>query len=98
MADFMPTTMDNPWHPFKHPQEWLTYDLRHHYNTICMVAAFNEASPYMAPDVQEYYTEQAVNKLLMFNPLGIHIKVYETDSYDIIKALNKAYKEAFGDE
>lgn len=98
MADFMPTTMDNPWHPYKHPQEWLTFDLRNHYNTNSMVAAFNEASPYMDPDVQEYYTEQAVNKLLMLNPLGIHYKIYETDGYDLIKAMNKAYKEVVSDE
>ena len=94
MAEFMPTTMDNPWHPYKHPREWEAFDVSHNYNTVCMMAAFDEGSPYMLPDVEEWYTEQAIEKLLMFNPFGIHYKVYETDGYDVIRAANEAYKNA----
>ena len=94
MADFMPTTMDNPWHPFKHPRDWLAFDVSHGYCTIEMIAAFDEGSPNMLPDVEDYYHDLAIEKLLMFNPSGIHYKVYETDGYDVIKAANAAYKES----
>lgn len=92
MADFMPTTMDNPWHPFKHPRAWLAWDVDHGYCTLEMMAAFDEGSPFMLPDVEDYFHEQAIQKLLDRNPFGIHYKVYETDGYDVIKAANEAYK------
>lgn len=93
MAQCMATTMDNPYNPFTHFNEWYVYDQLHHYNTCQLVAYFNEASRFMEDEDYEFETNEAINKLLEFNPFGLHIKVYDYDADKFIALANKAYNE-----
>ena len=93
MAQCMATTMDNPYNPFTHWDEWLAYDLIHQYTTCQLVAYFDQSSSLMDEEDYEYEVEQAIDKLLELDPFGIHIKVREHNADQIIKAANEVYKE-----
>ena len=93
MAQCMATTIDNPYNPFTHFDEWLVYDQTKGYNTCQLVAYFNDASRFMEDEDYEYETNEAINQLLDLNPFGLHIKVYDYDADKIIELANKAYKE-----
>lgn len=94
MSQCMATTMDNPYNPFTHWDEWLAYDLIHQYSTCQLVAAFDESSILMDEDEYEYEVEQAINRLLDFDPFGIHIKVRENNADDVIKASNEFFNQS----
>ena len=93
MAQCMATTIDNPYNPFTHFDEWLAYDMHNHYNTCGLVAYFSEASRFMDDEDYEYETNQAINRLLELNPYGLHIKVYDFDAEKLIALANKVFKE-----
>lgn len=94
MAQTMATTMDNPYNPFTHFDEWLAFDNLHNYNTCGLIAYFNEASRFMEDEDYEYETDQAIDRLLEFNPFGIHMKVYESDGDKYIKLANEAFRSS----
>lgn len=93
MAAYMATTMDNPYNPFTHFDEWRAYDVLHHYNTCELVAYFDESSSFMEDEDYEFEVNQAINKLLDFDPFGIHIKVKEETADRIIKVCNEVFNE-----
>jgi len=93
MADYAVTTFDNPHNPFTQQYEWLEFDRTHGYNTNAMIAMFSDVSSLMTDEEIEYETDLAVERFLDFNPYGIHYKFYETDSDELIKFLNQAYKQ-----
>jgi len=93
MAACMATTIDNPYNPFTHFDEWYVYDQSHGYNTCGLVAYFNEASRFMEEEDYEFETNEAINKLLELNPYNLHMKVYEKDADKFIALANKAYDE-----
>ena len=94
MVDYAVTTLDNPYNPFTQFPEWLTFDLTKGYNTNGHIAAFSDVSPLMEDDDIDAWTDLAIDLFLEFNPFGVHYKFYCTDSDEVIRIANEAYREA----
>ena len=80
MKSCLMTTIDNPNNPFTQHDAWLAHDLKYGHNTDVMVAYFSESSSYMDDDMYDYETELAYARLLVFNPTGLYMKLYELDA------------------
>lgn len=93
MSHCMVTTMDNPWNPFDHPREWQAYDRSHGYRTRDLLAYFSFNSTKLEEEDYQEELNNAIDRLLEFNPFGMHYKLYEDEAETMIKLANKAYKE-----
>lgn len=94
MADYMITTMDNPFNPFKDLLAWYNYDVNVAcYGTWSMLAAEYASSSKVDDDIVEAEIEEVINEFLERNPLGIHVKVYDYEADTLIPLLNKVFKE-----
>lgn len=94
MADYMVTTMDNPWNPFTHYHEWLSFDTSHGYNTDQWVYILSKTSSDLLKDEMEEQIDAGVESLLALDPFGIHVKVYDYDADSLIPIFNKAYNDS----
>jgi hypothetical protein len=72
----MLTTVDNPWNPFTHFEEWLNFDQAHGYNTNGLLARFTDTSSDLPDDLIEADLEDAIDRIVRLNPLGVHKRVY----------------------
>lgn len=77
MAQFMLTTVDNPFNPFEDFDEWLNYDYQHGYHTCEYLARIAKTSSEGSEADYEDEMEYAIDEIVRVNPLGIHIKVGE---------------------
>lgn len=94
MDDYMITTIDNPWNPFTHYHEWLSFDMRHCYNTQEWLAALTKTSnDLMDEEIKEQIDAGALS-LLSLDPYGLHVKVYKDEADKMIPMFNKAYEES----
>ena len=94
MADYMVTTMDNPWNPFTHYHEWLSFDTSHGYNTDQWVYILSKTSSDLLKDEMEEQIDAGAESLLALDPFGIHVKVYDYDADSLIPIFNKAYNDS----
>lgn len=92
MSQCMATTIDNPYNPFTHFDEWLSYDMSKHYNTSEIVAYFSKASSNMDEEEYNDAVNYGIDRLLELNPLGLHMKVYDYEADALIPLANKAYE------
>ena len=95
MADYMVTTMDNPWNPFTHYHKWLDYDSEYGYNTDQWIYILSKTSSDLVKEEMEEQIDAGVDRLLELDPFGLHVKVYENEADVLIPIFNKAYKESF---
>ena len=93
MADYMVTTIDNPWKPFLHYHEWLSYDISHGYNTDQWVYIMTRTSNDLTNEEQQEQVDVGIDRLLELDPYGIFVKVYEDEAEMLIPIFNKAYQE-----
>ena len=93
MADYMVTTIDNPWNPFVHYHEWLSYDMQHGYFTDQWMYVLTKTSNDLRPEEIEEQIDAGVTRLLEIDPYGLHVKVYEDEAEEVIPMYNKVYRE-----
>ena len=93
MRQCMVTTMDNKWNPFTQYDEWLAYDNEMHYKTCELLAFYSKADTSLDEEAYNEETSKAIDRLLEFNPYGIHMKVYEDEASTLIPLANKAFEE-----
>lgn len=94
MDDCMVTTMDNPWNPFTHYHEWLSYDMEKGYNTGEWIHILTRTSNDLLPEEVDEQIDAGIARLLEIDPYGIHVKLYSYDADTLIPILNKAYSES----
>lgn len=75
MAVHMLTTVDNPWNPFTHFDEWLQFDERSGYFTTQYLARLTLSSLDLSEADQSDAIEVAISEIVELNPLGIYRKV-----------------------
>jgi hypothetical protein len=78
--DVMLTTIDNPWNPFTHYDEWYAFDTSHGYYTPALLARVTVSSNELSDYDQELAITRAINEIVSENLSGIHRKV-SRDSY-----------------
>ena len=71
----MLTTVDNPWNPFTHYDEWFAFDVRKGYFTASYLARVARLSESMSVAQQDLVIEQAIDSIVELNLLGIYKKV-----------------------
>jgi len=75
MADHMLTTVDNPWNPFTHFDEWRAFDEAAGYHTSAFLARVTRTSDALPEDQQAEAIEQAIDEIVTENVLGLYRKV-----------------------
>jgi hypothetical protein len=75
MEAHMLTTIDNPYNPFTHYNEWMAWDIRMGYNTNGMLARLAKTSDALSDSENEEEAERAMNRIIELDPLGLFIKI-----------------------
>ncbi len=75
IEDVMLTTIDNPWNPFTHYDEWLAEDARLGYYTPSLLARVVVSSNELSDYDQELDIVRAIDEIVSENVSGMHRKV-----------------------
>lgn len=75
MAAHMLSTVDNPYNPFTHWDEWWLYDTSHGHHTSGLLARIAKNSDELSEADQERVNEIAIDEILNEDPFGIYIRV-----------------------
>lgn len=78
MAEFMLTTVDNPFDPFTQFDEWMSYDETLGYYSMNYLARVADFSEDISPADQDVAIQTAIDEIVRENPLGIYRKVAKT--------------------
>lgn len=71
----MLTTLDNPWNPVTHYDEWFAYDAALGYHTPSYLARVVVTSYELSEAQQELAIEQAIDEILRENINGLYRRV-----------------------
>ena len=94
MGDYMITTIDNPWNPFTHYHEWLSYDTSHGYNTDQWLYVLTRTSNDLNADERLVQIDAGCQRLLELDPFGLHVKLYSHDADTLIPIYNQVYRDS----
>ena len=75
MEEYMLTTIDNPFSPFTHFDEWRNYDETHGYYTCAYLARIAHTSDELSDDDESLSIDDAMNVIVSLNLSGKHIKI-----------------------
>ena len=80
MADqHMLTTIDNPYNPFTHFDEWYQWDTAKGYFTSSFLARIVKTSDDLSDADQDLAIESGIEEIVRENVLGIYTRVKEND-------------------
>jgi hypothetical protein len=71
----MLSTIDNPWNPFTHYDEWFAFDTQKGYHSSAFLARVVHTSHDISEADQDLAIEEAIDEIVRMNVLGIYIKV-----------------------
>jgi uncharacterized Fe-S cluster-containing protein len=71
----MLTTVDNPFNPFTHFDEWRVWDESHGYHTLALQARVLVTSDELSESDQDVALENAIDEVVRENVSGMHKKV-----------------------
>ena len=72
---FMLTTIDNPFNPFTHYDEWYNYDHAQGYYTCEYLARIAKTSDELSDHDNALAIEDAIDEIVKLNILGIYLKI-----------------------
>lgn len=74
-TEHMLTTVDNPYNPFTHFDEWYSWDMAAGYNTSAFLARVIRTSDDLSEADQDLAREEAIEEIVRENVLGRYRKV-----------------------
>ena len=77
MTVHMLTTIDNPYNPWTHYDEWFAWDAQAGYHTPGYLARIVRSSDELSDEDQSLAIEQAIDEIIGENVLGIYKRVAE---------------------
>lgn len=80
MDDSMLTTVDNPYNPFTHWDEWYNYDYIKGYHTPSYLARVVRTSESLSDVDQDLAEEMAIDEIIAEDVENFYKKIYATDS------------------
>ena len=80
MAAVMLTTIDNPFNPFTHWDEWRRYDEDKKYFTCAYLARIAPTSYELSDADNDKTIQDAIDEIVSLNINGLYTKVYEDES------------------
>jgi hypothetical protein len=75
MAAVMLTTVDNPFNPFTHWDEWYAFDEGHGYHSTGLLARIAKVSYDLSDADQELAIDDAIDEIVRENVTGMYRKV-----------------------
>jgi hypothetical protein len=72
--EYMLTTIDNPYNPYTHYDEWYEYDTSKGYNSASFLARIAKTSFEMSDADQDLAIQNAIDEICKQNVLGIYTK------------------------
>jgi len=75
MADYMLTTVDNPFNPFTEFEKWYAFDVGSGYNSVEFLGRIVRTSDDMSEPDQTVAINNAIDEIVKENVLGIYKKV-----------------------
>lgn len=86
MADvYMLTTLDNPFNPFTHYDEWFSFDVSKGYNTCAYLARVTKSSDELSLEDEALAIDNAMNEIVSLNLTGNYIKIKEGNKPRVIE-------------
>lgn len=79
MTEHMLTTVDNPFDPFTHFDEWYVFDVAAGHHTLSFLARIVKTSDELSEADQSLAIEQAIDEIVEENVLGLYRKVAQTE-------------------
>lgn len=76
-TNFMLTTLDNPFNPFTHYDDWYNFDVSKGYNTCAYLARIAKTSDELSEVDEALAIVQAMDEIVSLNLSGNYIKVKE---------------------
>ena len=77
VKDMLLTTVDNPFNPFTHFDEWKRWDEDHGYYTCGLLAREAKLSDELSDVDQALEINRAINFIVKENVSGMHRKIFE---------------------
>lgn len=74
-TEYMLTTVDNPFNPFTHFDEWLAYDTSAGYNSASLLARITKVSDDLSEPDQALAVQNAIDEVVRENVSGMYRKV-----------------------
>lgn len=74
-VEHMLTTVDNPFNPYTHFDEWFAFDQQQGYNTSSLLARVTKMSEELSEADQSVELENAIDEIVRVNPSGLYRKV-----------------------
>jgi hypothetical protein len=81
--DYMLTTIDNPWNPFTHWDEWYAWDYAKGYHTPEYLARITKFSFDLSEADQDLAIREAIDEIVEMNILGVYRKIKRTDKINL---------------
>lgn len=72
------TTVDNPYDPYDQFDQWYRFDCDHGYNSCGLLARLAYTSDQLSDNENAYEIEQAIDQIVMADPLNLYRKVKKT--------------------
>lgn len=76
--NYMLTTFDNPYHPFKDFESWNAFDISKGYHSCSLLARLVNVSDTLSDEINDKEYERAINQIIHLNPF-LWTKIKETD-------------------
>ena len=80
MAEYMLTTVDNPFNPYTSFDSWYAYDEAMGYHTLSLLGRVVRSSNELSEADQSLAIDSAIDDIVEINALGLYRKVYEPAS------------------
>ena len=87
MAEYMLTTVDNPYDPFTRFDEWYQWDTSNGYFTTAYLARVATTSDELSEVDQEIAIVYAIDEIVRENILGVYRKVSSDDPPIVISGV-----------
>ena len=71
----MLTTIDNPYDPFEHFDDWYNYDTEMNYNTCSYLDRVSTTSDELSDEDNDEIILQAMREIVKYNVSGVHVLV-----------------------
>lgn len=75
-AEYMLTTVDNPYNPFTEFRDWFGYDEAAGYHSTALLGRIVRTSGELSDADQNLAISQAIDEVVNENVSGMHIKIF----------------------
>lgn len=95
--EFMLTTIDNPFDPFKQFTSWFLYDVEKGYNTCSYLARIAKTSDEFSEKENNEEIERAIDEIIKYDFMGIYKKVKRNENDNSHSVINNDSNEIESD-